>query len=93
MIAVAYRDRICRCGFELAQSLCPFHGGTNILVHHASEIDGGDQSEPAEKLLAACNFYVAQNNGRRGGRGKNRLRTEGQAGEAEPVSCMEEMAS
>ncbi len=50
-IVVVYRERLCRYRFELIESLCTFHG-TKIVVHHASDTDGGDQTELSEDLLA-----------------------------------------
>lgn len=64
-IVVSYRDRLCRYGFELVESLCKFHG-TKIVVHNKTET-AVTQQELSEDLLAVCNFFVAKNNGRRGG--------------------------
>ncbi|CAN0246919.1 unnamed protein product [Ectocarpus sp. 6 AP-2014] len=71
-VVVSYRDRLCRYGFELVESLCKRHG-TKIVVHNKSETEGSQQ-ELSEDLLAVCNFFVARNNGRRGGRGRQRKR-------------------
>ncbi len=64
MIVVTYRDRLCRCGFELVDSFCSFYG-TKIVVHNVQEANGSDQTELAEGRLAVCNFFAARNNGRR----------------------------
>lgn len=62
-VVVAYRDRLCRYGFELFETFCKHHN-TKIVVANGKE--GKDvQSELAEDLLAVCNFFVARNNGRR----------------------------
>ncbi len=62
-VVVSYRDRICRYGFELFESVCRFNG-TKIVVHNSPE--GKDcQQELADDLLAICKFFVARNNGRR----------------------------
>ncbi len=91
-IAVTYRDRLCRYGFELVESFCSFHG-TKIVVHNAQEADGSDQTELAEDLLAMCNFFFARSNGRRGGKGRKRLRNASQTNKAKPVSRVEEETS
>ena len=79
-IIVTYKDRLCRYGFELVESLCKFHD-TKIVVLNASETEGIEQeNELAEDLLAVCNFFVARNNGRRGGKNKKRKSSENQAG-------------
>lgn len=83
-IVVSYRDRLCRYGFELVEALCKFHD-TKIVVHHKSETEGSEQ-ELSQDLLAVCNFFVARNNGRRGGKHKKRKVQEDQA---EPHSGVE----
>lgn len=65
-IVVAYRDRLCRYGFELFENFCRHHD-TKIVVCDQRETPD-DRTELAEDLLAVCNFFVARNNGRRGGR-------------------------
>lgn len=86
-IVVSYRDRLCRYGFELFESVCNFHG-TKIVVHNRSETTGSQQ-ELAEDLLAVCNFFVARNNGYRGGKNKRRKLNEGQKDQAGSVNGVE----
>lgn len=43
------------------------------MVHNKSATEGS-QKELSEDLLAVCKFFVARNNGKRGGRGKQRKR-------------------
>ncbi len=50
---------------------------TKIVAHHQSETEGVQQ-ELAEDLMAVCNFFVARNNGRRGGRNKRHTVTKDQ---------------
>jgi len=69
-IVVSYRDRLCRYGFELIESICRFNG-TKILVHFKHETEGSE-SELSQDLMAVCNFFVAQNNGYREGKNKKR---------------------
>lgn len=67
-VIVAYKDRLCRYGFELFEYICKQHG-TKIVV--ANDKEGKDnQTELAEDLLAVCNFFVARNNGRRSHKSK-----------------------
>jgi len=87
-IVVSYRDRLCRYGFELVESLCKFHG-TKILVHNKSETEGFQQ-ELSEDLMAVCNFFVARNNGKRGGRAKKHKRCEVAEDQVGSVSGVEE---
>ena len=86
-IVVSYRDRLCRYGFELFESLCKHHG-TKIVVQNQPETQGSQQ-ELAEDLLAVCNFFVARNNGYRGGKAKKHKRCESQKDQAESVAGVE----
>ena len=86
-IVVSYRDRLCRYGFELFESLCKFHD-TKIVVHNKSEGEGSQQ-ELSEDLLAVCNFFVARNNGYRGGKNKKHRRCESQKNQAGSVAGVE----
>lgn len=86
-IVVSYRDRLCRYGFELIEYLCKFHG-TKIVVDNKSETEGSQQ-ELSEDLLAICNFFVARNNGRRGGKGKKHKRRKVEEDQAGPVVGVE----
>ena len=87
-IVVSYRDRLCRYGFELVESLCKFHD-TKIVVHNKPETEGSQQ-ELSEDLLAVCNFFVARNNGRRGGRNKKKHKI--QENKIEPDTRVERQA-
>lgn len=85
---MSYRDWLRRYGFELVQKLCEFHD-TKIVVHHNPETEGSEQ-ELSEDLLAVCNFFVARNNGRRGGRNtKKGKRCEGKKDQAGSVPGVE----
>jgi len=86
-IVVSYRDRLCRYGFELVESICKYHG-TKILVHNKSETEGFQQ-ELSEDLMAVCNFFVARNNGYRGGRSKKHKGCESKEDQAKPIVGME----
>lgn len=90
-IVVSYRDRLCRYGFELFESLCNFHG-TKIVVENQPETQG-TQQELSEDLLAVCNFFVARNNGYRGGKTKKRKRCKSPKDKARPVTGMEAPAT
>lgn len=85
-VVVSYRDRLCRYGFELFESLCRFNG-TKIVVHNSSE-NTDCQQELSEDLLAICNFFVARNNGRRSSNTKTKKRKV-EEDKAEPVEGVE----
>lgn len=71
-VVVAYRDRLCRYGFELVEFLCT-KAGTKIVVHSKGEA-ASDSEELAQDLLAVCNYFVAKNNGRRAAQNRKRKR-------------------
>jgi putative resolvase len=68
---VAYKDRLCRFGFQLFESLCK-RFEVRIVVHNREET--GSDRELSEDLLAIINFFVARNNGRRAGQNRKRRR-------------------
>lgn len=70
-VVVAYKDRLCRFGFQLFEAFCK-RFEVRLVVHNREET-GGDK-ELSEDLLAIINFFVARNNGRRAGRNRKRRR-------------------
>ena len=74
-IVVAYKDRLCRFGFQLFETLCK-RFEVRLVVHHREET--GSEQELSEDLLAIINFFVARNNGRRSGQNRKRRRLQDQ---------------
>ena len=70
-IVVAYKDRLCRFGFQLFEAVCR-RFEVRLVVHNREET-GSDQ-ELSEDLLAIINFFVARNNGRRSSKNRKRRR-------------------
>lgn len=70
-IVVAYKDRLCRFGFQLFECLCK-RFEVRLVVHNREET--GSDRELSEDLLAIVNFFVARNNGRRAGQNRKRRR-------------------
>jgi predicted site-specific integrase-resolvase len=73
VLVVAHRDRLCRFGFELFESICRSHE-VQLVVH--SKESGSQHPELAEDLFAVVNFFVAKNNGRRSGINRKRRRCQ-----------------
>lgn len=73
-IVVAYRDRLCRFGYELVEWLAQKHD-CRIVVHTESldiqENSIGD-TELAEDLLSVVTFFTARHNGLRTAKNKRR---------------------
>ena len=74
-IVVAYKDRLCRFGFEMFEAICR-RFEVQIVVHDREET--GSDKELSEDLLAVVNFFVARNNGRRSSKNRKRRRHQGQ---------------
>ena len=63
-VVVLHKDRLCRYGIELMESLFD-KTGTRFVVHSQSSNGENSTQELAEDLLAITNVFVARNNGRR----------------------------
>lgn len=61
-IVVAYKDRLCRFGFEIFESIFK-HFEVKFMVHNSCI--GGSTAELSEDLLSIVNVFVARQNGRR----------------------------
>jgi predicted site-specific integrase-resolvase len=72
-LVVAYRDRLCRFGFELFGTLCKEHE-VKLVVQYGSL--GSEENELAQDLLAITNYFVAKNNGKRAAEARKRRREE-----------------
>ncbi len=66
-IIVTDKDRLCRFGYELFESVCK-HFGTEILVQYSKDQDS--DTELGDDLLTICNVFVAKKNGKRAQRNK-----------------------
>jgi predicted site-specific integrase-resolvase len=72
-LVVAYRERLCRFGFELFETLCKEHE-VKLVVQYGSL--GSEENELAQDLLAITNYFVAKNNGKRAAEARKRRREE-----------------
>lgn len=73
-IVVAYRDRLCRFGYELVEWIAQKHN-CRIVVHTQGldvQQDTFGDAELAEDLLAVVTFFTAKNNGLRAAKNKRR---------------------
>lgn len=91
-VVVAYKDRLCRFGFQLFEAICK-RFEVRLVVHSREETSSCEQ-ELSEDLLAIINFFVARNNGRRAGKNRKRRRSQVQDKdlEAETHECSEDNA-
>ena len=64
-VVVTYRDRLARFGIDLLERTCRTHGTTLDVVSRDEDAAEDGAQELGEDLLAVCNYFVAQNNGRR----------------------------
>ena len=62
-VVVAYRDRLARFAFELVERILQLHGVQIMVLHE--EMEGSENKELIEDLLAIINVYNSQNNGKR----------------------------
>jgi predicted site-specific integrase-resolvase len=63
-IVVAYKDRLCRFGFELFEWLCQKHHTQIVVLNPVSETEDRTK-ELAEDLFSIVTVFVAKNNGLR----------------------------
>lgn len=64
-VVVTYRDRLARFGIELLEHTFRKHGTALDVVSRDEDAAQDAAQELGEDLLAVCNYFVAQNNGRR----------------------------
>ena len=72
-VVIAYRDRLCRFGYELLQYIFK-KKGVKLVVLNASE-HSSPETELASDLLAVTNVFVARNNGLRAARNRQKRKT------------------
>ena len=63
-IVIAYKDRLCRFGFELFEWICTKNQTKIIILNPVTQTDDRTQ-ELAEDLLSIVTVFVAKNNGLR----------------------------
>jgi len=62
-IVVAYKDRLCRFGFELIENLCKYFSTTLTIVNNKNS--ESEKDELAEDLLSVITVFTARFHGRR----------------------------
>lgn len=90
-VVVAYRDRLCRFGFELFESVFK-RFEVRLVVHNKSTDHSTSNPELAEDLLAVVNFFVARNNGKRSSENRKRRRVHPHDIEEDQTSTQQETA-
>ena len=71
-VVVAYKDRLCRFGYELIEQICKKFN-TKLLVLNKNEEKQKDRNvELSEDLLSIVNVFVARNNGLRAGKNRHK---------------------
>lgn len=87
-VVVAYKDRLCRFGFELLEWLFQ-KSECKILVHHQDNQvhpEHSNEQELSEDLLAIVTVFVAKNNGLRSG--LNRRKRKGMENTPDTTSAV-----
>lgn len=64
-VVVAYKDRLCRFGFELVEWILKKSNTELVVLNKLSSSDESGTAELAEDLLAVTTVFVARNNGNR----------------------------
>jgi putative resolvase len=62
-IVVAHKDRLCRFGFELIESICNFYGTKLIVLDH--EEHRSTEQELSEDILSIVTVFACKQMGRR----------------------------
>lgn len=71
-VVVAYKDRLCRFGFELVEWIFKKSGTKLVVLSQTERNEENDSRELAEDLLAITTVFVARNNGLRAGQNRKR---------------------
>lgn len=74
-VVVAYKDRLCRFGYELFERIFE-HTHTKLVVHSGGAMPKNATQELAEDLLAITTVFVAKNNGQRAQRNRKRRKLQ-----------------
>jgi hypothetical protein len=89
-VVVAYKDRLCRFGFELFEWICQKHNTKIVVLNSVPETEDRTK-ELAEDLFAIVNVFVAKNNGLRSSRNRQ-LRSQSQKDQDVPESGTDDQA-
>lgn len=71
-VVVAYKDRLCRFGFELVEWIFKKCGVKLVVLSQTERNEENDSRELAEDLLAIITVFVARNNGLRAGQNRRK---------------------
>jgi len=75
-VVVAYKDRLCRFGFELVERIFKEHH-VKLVVHSSDATNQvSDTQELSEDLLSIVTVFVAKNNGKRAANNRKRRAQE-----------------
>jgi predicted site-specific integrase-resolvase len=81
-VMVAYKDRLCRFGYELIEQMCKKFDTKLVVLNKDEEGEKNTTTELSEDLLSIVTVFVARNNGLRAGKNRKK-RKERQEGGAE----------
>ena len=76
-IVVAYKDRLCRFGYELFEWICDQHQTKIVILNPVAETEDRTK-ELAEDLFSIVTVFVAKNNGLRASNNRQRRKIEQQ---------------
>lgn len=82
-VVVAYKDRLCRFGFELVEWILKKSNTELVVLNQLSSSDESGTSELAEDLLSITTVFVARNNGNRSAKYRKQRKEETQKKEEE----------
>jgi predicted site-specific integrase-resolvase len=77
-VVVAYKDRLCRFGFELVEWIIKKSNTELVVLNQLSSSDESGTSELAEDLLSITTVFVARNNGNRSAKYRKQRKEESQ---------------
>lgn len=77
-VVVAYKDRLCRFGFELVEWILKKSNTELVVLNQLSSSDESGTSELAEDLLSITTVFVARNNGNRSAKYRKQRKEEAQ---------------
>lgn len=82
-VVVAYKDRLCRFGFELVEWILKKSDTELVVLNKLSSSDESGTSELAEDLLSITTVFVARNNGNRSAKYRKQRKEEAKKKEEE----------
>lgn len=75
-VVVAYKDRLCRFGYELVEWILKKSNTELVVLNQLSSSDESGTSELAEDLLSITTVFVARNNGNRSAKYRKQRKEE-----------------